>query len=290
MCSKHLKKTKKKKRILASIFGLVFIFMTGMEDYLFTSSFRNYQHPGPVQPLYWLVGQIESNNATILPTNPYVHGYKIHRNTCGAETSPNDLIILVKTSVQNFEARQVIRQTWGDMTRYRNFSTEIVFMVGWSSSDEIEEAVFEEHKQHGDILQGGFRENYYNLTIKVQMGLHWLHNHCNHFKYSVFIDDDVYLSPKNLLRYLINPNQYPLNSEIKQFNSITNVSTGLFAGYKASTINRIPIRFNFHKWYVTLKDYPYTFYPPFIIGGVHIMSRLTIQKLYYASLFTEYFR
>ena len=46
----------------------------------------------------------------------------------------------------------------------------------------------------------------------------------------------------------------------------------------------------YSKWAVTLADYPYAVYPPFINGGVQIMSRQSVRKLYYASLFTDSFK
>ena len=292
-----------KKRHNAYILGGFFIilFMSniiGITDYLLTISFAKYKHRGPDQPLEWLIHSFKSK--LILPTNPYNHPYTILNNKCGNKSAPNDIVIVVKSKLQNLCARKLIRDTWGNMTRYKNFSAVIVFMIGaacdhgiklcsWSDY-EVQKEIIQENDRYGDILQGGFFESYYNLTIKTQMGLHWLNTHCDHFKYALFVDDDVYLSPTNVLRYLIDPPSFPSNRTIKETDTISGENQHFWAGRVPLLNCRIPIRYKFSKWAVSLEDYPYTVYPPFIQGGVQVMSRHSLQKLYYASIFTGFYK
>ena len=245
--------------ILSGIF-IIFIIskIIGITDYLFTISFANYEHSGPNEPLEWLIQKYESN--FILPTNPYSHSYTILNEKCGNKSTPNDLVIVVKSKLQNFDSRELIRQTWGDVNRYNKFSVVIVFMVGTSrsfgcSSSDYEdlfiqiqkELIVRENDRYGDILQGSFLENYYNLTIKTQMGLHWLNTHCDHFKYALFVDDDVYLSPTNVLKYLIDPYSYPSNSTIKETDVISGENKYFWAGRTPLWNLRLPIRYRYSK-------------------------------------------
>ena len=43
------------------------------------------------------------------------------------------------------------------------------------------------------------------------------------------------------------------------------------------------------KWKVSIEEYNYSSYPPFINAGAYVMSRRTIKKLYFASHFVKQF-
>jgi hypothetical protein len=51
-----------------------------------------------------------------------------------------------------------------------------------------------------------------------------------------------------------------------------------------------PLRQHFSKWYVSLDEYPYHLWPPYVTAGAYILSRAALDELFYASLFTKHFR
>ena len=269
--------------LIASLMLLILV-ISGEHEMLLTIPFAYYKHRGPSQPLGLLIQRLQ--HGEIQPTNPYSYGYTILNDKCGNEDDPNDIVIIVKSSRQNFKKREAIRNAWGCKSLYKNFSVVIVYMVGSSLEDSLQKKLIEENEYHGDILQGNFIDSYYNLTIKTQMGLHWLENQCRNFQYALLVDDDIFISPKNTINYLIEPDKYPSNSLINKIS--LNGDKHMYAGCRF--MNPRPIRFRFHKWHANTDYYPYNYYPTYITGYFQLMSRFTVKTLYYASLFTDPFR
>ena len=267
--------------LIASLVSLLFV-ISGEHEMLFTIPIAYYKHRGPSQPLELLIQQLQ--HGEIQATNPYSYGYTILNDKCGNEDDPNDIVIIVKTSRKNFKRREAIRKAWGCKSFYKNISVVIVYMVGSSLKDGLQKRIVKENEHHGDILQGHFIDSYNNLTIKTQMGLHWLENQCDHFKYALLVDDDTFISPTNTINYLIDPDRYPSNSLINKNRTLSRGDEDMYAG---CLMIKQPIRFRLSKWHVNTDDYPYDYYPPYLNGPFQIMSRFTIKKLYYASLFTD---
>lgn len=61
----------------------------------------------------------------------------------------------------------------------------------------------------------------------------------------------------------------------------------LFAGY---VFVSAPHRHKTSKWYVSLKEYPYHMWPPYVTAGAYIVSREALLDLYYASMYTKHFK
>lgn len=66
-----------------------------------------------------------------------------------------------------------------------------------------------ESAKYGDIIQATFIDSYYNNTYKTMSGMRWLVEQCKNFRYAFFADDDMYVSVKNLLKFLRHPTSYP---------------------------------------------------------------------------------
>ena len=64
-----------------------------------------------------------------------------------------------------------------------------------------------ENDKYHDMIQGDFKDNYYNNTLKTLMGLKWAYLFCES-DYYLFADDDYYISTKNLLLFLKDPIKY----------------------------------------------------------------------------------
>ncbi|XP_034476309.1 beta-1,3-galactosyltransferase brn [Drosophila innubila] len=181
------------------------------------------------------------------------------------KSNPPRLTILVKSAVGNLHRRLVIRRTWGYESRFSDVHIRCAFLLGVSnegvSRNEDAEA---ESKQHGDIIRADFTDAYFNNTIKTMMGLRWASEHFNHSDFYMFVDDDYYVSVKNVLRFLGKGRETHHQSE-------------LFAGF---VFQSTPLRHKFSKWYVSLQEYPFDKWPPYITAGAFILSREALLKMY----------
>jgi len=91
----------------------------------------------------------------------------------------------------------------------------------------------------------------------------------------MFIDDDFYLNPKKLMNYL--------KTEITE-----SKYENLFGGYVFPSSR--PMRHINSKWYITLQEYPYHKFPPFVAAGCYIISQKSAQLFYTASRLIKIFR
>ncbi|CAL8356045.1 unnamed protein product [Boreogadus saida] len=65
--------------------------------------------------------------------------------------------------------------------------------------------LIDDPKDHRDLIQSDFHDQYRNLTIKTMMMLRWLDSHCTGASYAMKIDSDVFLNIQNLVRLLMDP-------------------------------------------------------------------------------------
>lgn len=290
------------------------------------------------------------------------------------------LVYIVKSAIENFDRRTAIRNSWGIEKRFFDVPARTIFVVGMHPDDKKMEAKLKlEATIYKDIVQADFIDSYYNNTIKTMMSFKWLVKYCPNSKFYMFVDDDMYVSVKNVATFIRNPTNYPLylmesrkvysahKREIKEsdlmdykalsnfsnenatfnlkinempfksfiyesiknnsqknnvykkqnrrinenfktgnkqlFNLNTSVSNRtkrqlfdfelpddirLFAGFVF--MRSAPHRHKFSKWYVSLKEYPYHLWPPYVTAGAYILSREALLDLYYTSFYTKHFR
>lgn len=253
--------------------------------------------------------QVENNRTlNVHPTNYYNYTFITNSNEkCepNEEDYPLRVVFIVKSAPDNFARRQAIRYTWGFEKRFSDVSIKTVFVLGLPSTGDVQFKINEESRKNKDIVQATFVDAYFNNTIKTMMGIKWAVTFCSHSKFYFFSDDDMYISTKNVLKFLRNPLEYPQYLEIP-FTNVhrTKVSekwplgqvldielpddAELFAGFMFP--NSRPHRHLSSKWYVSLQEYPYTKYPPYITAGAYVLSKAALKKIYYASFFVKHFR
>ena len=73
---------------------------------------------------------------------------------------------------------------------------------GSANSTKVQKQLNEESSKHGDIIQIGMIDRYYNITMKVFGLLNWLDRHCSKADFVLKLDDDVYLNVRNLVTTL----------------------------------------------------------------------------------------
>nr|CAG4637065.1 EOG090X07IA [Ceriodaphnia reticulata]SVE72983.1 EOG090X07IA [Ceriodaphnia reticulata] len=279
--------------------------LTQEKDY-----FTEFSYPLDVdlQPLVkkHMVGETPSTQ----PINMFNFTYlKSCQNKCSNNSNPK-LLFVVKSAIPQFEQREAIRQTWGNQMQFPDIQIRRVFLLGTGTDPEIQRKVDQEDVQYGDIVQADFRDDYLNNTLKTMSGFKWAVENCPSVRYVLFSDDDMYISIKNLLRFLRDPSNYPRQEptpivkdvehrerSLKQEIAPATESIGnlidemedqkLYAGY---VFHSPPLRHRPSKWYVSLNEYPYHLWPPYVTAGAYVVSREALLNLHYGSYYTKYFQ
>ena len=176
------------------------------------------------------------------------------------------LLIGVVSKTDNFERRVIIRATWG---RYaRDHGARLLFVVARSRSTLTNQQVQDEQVRYGDMLQMGFDEDYYNLTLKSVALLEYAASHCEQTVQHVLkIDDDVL------------PN-WPLLE--KQFCQLKPANTSAYVICTANNY-REPIRDPTNKWYTPWDLFPAKRFPAYCSGPAYLLS-MAAGKLLLAHL------
>jgi len=293
--------------ILLDYFGGIKYFQQSSYDSDFTYPFE-----GEIESL---VAQLKSGNQPkVKPV--YEHDYFLYKS-CNARCTTDDgnhysqlrLVFLVKSAISHRDRRDAIRKSWGFEKRFSDVEIRTVFLLGHAPHDvRIEAEVDAESKEHTDIIQGSFVDSYFNNTIKTAMGLRWAVEHCPKSRFYMFVDDDYYVSTRNLLRFLRNPLNYPaylqedvitfdeekLRQQIKQrhLNQLVDFDlpddVRLFAGFVFPRSR--PHRHKTSKWFVDLDEYPFDFWPPYVTAGAYVLSREALVDMYFTSYYTKMFR
>ncbi|EZA56323.1 hypothetical protein DMN91_009612 [Ooceraea biroi] len=319
----------------------------------------------------------------IEPINEYKYTFILKQpQKCKEDVDTLRLVYVVKSALENFDRRTAIRNSWGIEKRFFDVPVRTIFVVGTHPDDEEMDARLKlEAAIYKDIIQADFVDSYYNNTIKTMMGLKWLVKYCPNSRFYMFVDDDMYVSVKNVVTFIRNPANYPfylmesrkvynahkreikrsdlvdyesvddspasrnatynskaseIKSSVRSFaihastnNSGMDVSEKRDAGNgenltvagkrspesSAATLNRkkrqlfdfelpddvrlfagfvfmrsAPHRHKFSKWYVSLREYPYHLWPPYVTAGAFILSKEALLDLYYTSFYTKHFR
>ena len=68
-----------------------------------------------------------------------------------------------------------------------------MFCTGSTLDENIQRSLEEESQEYGDLVQGDFLDNYYNLSYKAIMGNLWVAEFCSQAEFVVKTDDDMYV-------------------------------------------------------------------------------------------------
>ncbi|KAK5646777.1 hypothetical protein RI129_005241 [Pyrocoelia pectoralis] len=232
------------------------------------------------------------NNESVETTPINVYNYKFLSNCRQKCTNDHKnqikLVYIVKSSLDNFKHRNAIRQTWGYERRFSDVQIRTVFILGIGNNADLQSKINNEYLKYRDIVQINFEDSYFNNTIKTMMGFKWVINFCYNSNFYMFVDDDYYISTRNILRFIRNPTNYPqylTNNELDDFELPSDVR--LYAGY---VFFSSPHRHLFSKWYVSLHEYPYHLWPPYVTAGAYILTRKALFDMYHGSFYTKHFR
>ncbi|CAF3638816.1 unnamed protein product [Rotaria sp. Silwood1] len=275
----------------------------GVQYYLWSErSFKNEYHLSMTQID---ITKIDENNPEeILGLPKYIISNRFIINNeylCNHENSVTiiqpHLLILVKSAVENWKARQAIRMTWAKNDFLEKNNIKLAFVLGLirsqkfsSNANEQNLSVEKESKQYKDIIQIDQIDFYYHNTYKMVMMLRWINEYCTSKsrhspsndlrKYVLFVDDDYFIDLNSLLKYI---NKIDRNSDITPYERRT-----FLTGYIYE--NSRPRRFLNDRWYISIDDYPYDYYPPYATAGCFLMTRSSARLFYMASKYTHLIR
>lgn len=181
------------------------------------------------------------------------------------------LVLLIATEARKVEARNAIRQTWGNESVAPTLGFIRLFMLGKNEGELglLQQRTLEaESQRHHDIIQQDFLDSYKNLTIKTLMGMNWVAMHCPQASYVMKTDSDMFVNTEYLIYKLLRPEEKPKK------NYFTGNNMRGFA----------PNRNKNSKWYMPPELYPSDKYPTFCSGTGYVFSGDLASKIYRASL------
>ncbi|XP_029380401.1 beta-1,3-galactosyltransferase 2-like [Echeneis naucrates] len=196
-------------------------------------------------------------------------------NKCVSNRTAPFLVLLISTEARKVEARNAIRETWGNESVALALGFIRLFMLGKNEGElglSQQRMLEAESQRHHDIIQQDFMDSYKNLTIKTLMGMNWVAIHCPRASYVMKTDSDMFVNTEYLIYKLLRPEQNPKK------NYFTGNNMKGFA----------PNRNKNSKWYMPPELYPNDKYPTFCSGTGYVFSGDLAKKIYQASLNIRY--
>jgi len=190
----------------------------------------------------------------------------------GTEEEEVFLLIFVETSIANHERREAIRKSWGRTSNY-GVVVHVVFLCGKPKEDKndtLQNALYQEQAMHKDIVQEEFIDTYNNLTYKTISGLKWVTHYCRQAKYTLKIDDDIFVNMFNLLNILMNMTYHP--------------------SYIMGNVRYRDMVLRSGRYKVAMNEFSPTHYPIYTTGAAYVISTALVEQLYFASYHVPFFR
>lgn len=181
------------------------------------------------------------------------------------------LVLLIATEIRQVEARNAIRQTWGNESAVPALRFIRLFLLGKNEGELgiLQQRMLEaESQRHHDIIQQDFVDSYKNLTIKTLMGINWVTVHCPRASYVMKTDSDMFVNTEYLIYKLLRPEVKPRRN--------------YFTGNNMRGFG--PNRNKNSKWYMPPELYPGDKYPTFCSGTGYVFSGDLARKIYQVSL------
>uniref|UniRef100_A0A8C4QG34 Hexosyltransferase n=1 Tax=Eptatretus burgeri TaxID=7764 RepID=A0A8C4QG34_EPTBU len=181
------------------------------------------------------------------------------------------LLLCVKTRPEHYKRRKVIRETWGEEVIIGSVEVRTLFLIGLPSNNEaseLQKIVQAESAVYRDIVQWGFVDTFFNLTLKQVCFMRWVSSNCPEAMFIFNGDDDVFVNIKNVVKMLT-------------FNPLSD----LYLGNVFSSSQRRFIWWS--KYYIPWWMYDKSTYPPYVGGAGVLMSVATVRKFYKAASFVD---
>ena len=185
------------------------------------------------------------------------------------------LIIKSVCSVKNELHRNAIRKTWANSTYIAsnklNVTVDRVFSLGNCELEHAQTSLASEHTVHNDILQWGFVDSYWNLTLKVVGQLAYVHRKRPEITHIFAGDDDVFVNILGIINLI--ESEEPSNQQTIFKGSV--IASG-------KTMRNPESKFFVPEWL-----YPDFRYPAYAGGGGFLYSKKIANELFFASFDTK---
>ena len=215
-----------------------------------------------------------------VPVNP--HKFNFVKNPARYVCSPDSelfLLVYVHTAPKHSKHRALIRQTWGDRNNFKHLNMRVVFLLGKSTDQLVEDAITMESDMYGDIVQEDFIDAYRNLTYKAIMGLRWVTYHCNTPRFVLKVDDDIFVNIFNVINHL----EVMAKKEAENGKGEVKELLLCLVWYRMKVV-----RESKSKWYLS-KEVKDDYFPTYCSGSAFIMTPDIIEDMYNASQYTPFF-
>lgn len=174
-------------------------------------------------------------------------------------------VIVVCSAVDNLWRRDVIRRTWGSPEVLASRRLRLVFLLGRVSSatDQSaisDEAVADESRQYGDVIQADFIDTYANLSRKSLAALYWATSFSACAQFIVKTDDDTFLNTPLLARDLSTCSHHRF-----------------IMGHVIARAH--PVRQPGAKWFTPISAYQASAYPTYASGAAYVISGDAVASL-----------
>ena len=117
----------------------------------------------------------------------------IEQDKCVANQTPIAIHSAAHSSGKYYDRRRVTRNTWAKEAKKRGMRP--IFFIGLPKDKKTQSELVVEANKYKDIVQFGFRDDYYNLTLKALAVLRWMNRNCMTSDYIMKTDDDVLVNP-----------------------------------------------------------------------------------------------
>ncbi|NXM09541.1 B3GN9 acetylglucosaminyltransferase, partial [Tyrannus savana] len=175
------------------------------------------------------------------------------------------LLIAVKSVVEDFDRREIVRKTWGREGSVNGEQIQRVFLLGTPKNRTVlatwETLIQQESQAYRDILLWDFTDTFFNLTLKEIHFLSWAAEFCHSVKFIFKGDADVFVNVENIVDFL----------------KRRDPAEDLFVG--DIIYNARPIRARHSKYYIPETMYGLSIYPAYAGGGGFLLSRHTMGRL-----------
>lgn len=266
--------------ITALLLPAVYLFHTyNVWEYARTTPFAYFKYPLEVDLNSIVDATLQGDQVQTRPINPSHYPYILNPDRKCKDSDGNEedifILFLIKSKLDNFEQRNMIRRTWAHEYLVPSARIRRVFLLGAKPSDKtLQHRIGLESQEYDDIVQQFYVDHYYNNTIKLMSGFHWASSYCRSAHYLAFLDDDYYVNTANLAKLFRNlPEQKTVNT---------------IFGYIWQ--NAMPFRVKSSKWYVSLDEYPFRLWPPYPTAGSFFLSFGTAERIAIAMQYVQYLR
>ena len=248
-------------------------------QYLMSLPFGLFHYPLDID-LIRLVDKISSSKGpqSVHPINEVKYPFVLNPDTkCRNEDGEPEnifLVLLIKSKLDNFEQRRMIRRTWGLETAIPYVQIRRLFLLGVDSHDKaLQHRIGLEYQDYNDMMQQFFHDHYFNNTLKMMMGFQWAVHHCPGAQFVAFFDDDYYVNTYNLVRALqtMKPTQF--------------TDTIVSYVWKNSAVLRDK---HLSDWALSYEEYPFRYFPPYPTAGSFLMHMATAERIHIAMKYTQY--